>query len=204
MSATILWYSSRAVGVVSLVLFTAVVVLGIATAGRAASDAFPRAAVLRLHRTLSITATAFIAVHIATAILDSYVSISFWDIVVPFGSAFDPFWIGLGAVAIDLLIAIGFTSAFRRRLSLRAWRAVHLSAYAMWPIALLHGFGVSGGDGQQRWMIALDVVCIAAVLAALAFRLRPDRHPDTIARLSDGAADRPRGTRRDSVMTASS
>jgi len=53
-------------------------------------------------------------------------------------------------------------------------------------------------------MIALDVVCIAAVLAALAFRLRPDRHPDTIARLSDGAADRPRGTRRDSVMTASS
>src|SRR5664279_5323378 len=127
MNATVLWYSSRAVGVVCLVLFTAVVVLGIATAGRASSTAFPRAAVLRLHRALSIAATAFIAVHIATAILDSYVNISYWDIVVPFGSSFDPFWIGLGAVAIDLLIAIGITSAFRRRLSLRAWRAVHLS-----------------------------------------------------------------------------
>ena len=192
MNATVLWYSSRAVGVVSLVLFTAVVVLGIATAGRASSTAFPRAAVLRLHRALSITATAFIAVHIATAILDSYVNISYWDIVVPFGSSFDPFWIGLGAVAIDLLIAIGITSAFRRRLSLRAWRAVHLSAYAMWPIALIHGFGVSGGDGQQRWMIVLDIVCIAAVLGALAFRLRPDRHPDTIARRWDDATDRPR------------
>jgi hypothetical protein len=62
----------------------------------------------------------------------------------------------------------------------------------MWPIALIHGFGVSGGDGQQRWMIALDIVCIAAVLGALAFRLRPDRHPDTIARGWDDATDRPR------------
>jgi methionine sulfoxide reductase heme-binding subunit len=184
MNASILWYSSRAVGVVSLVLFTAVLVLGIATAGRAASPAFPRAAVLRLHRTLSITATAFIAVHILTAVLDGYVDISFWDTVVPFRSAFDPFWIGLGTVAIDLLIAIGVTSAFRRRLSLRAWRVVHLSAYAMWPIAVIHGFGVSGGDGHQRWMIALDVVCLAAVIGALAFRLRPDRHPDTVARRS--------------------
>ena len=190
MNAMILWYSSRALGVVSLVLFTAVVILGISTAGRAALTAFPRAAVLRLHRTLSITATAFIAVHIATAILDSYVSLSVWDVVVPFGSSFDPFWIGLGAVAVDLLIAIGISSAFRRRLSLRAWRAVHLSAYAMWPIALIHGFGVSGGDGQQRWMIALDIVCITAVLGALAFRLRPDRHPDTVARRSGGTAGR--------------
>ncbi len=192
MNATVLWYSSRAVGVVSLALFTAVLVLGIATAGRAGSSSFPRAAVLRLHRTLSIAATAFIAVHIATAILDSYVSISWLDIVVPFGSSFDPLWIGLGAVAVDLLIAIGITSAFRRRLSLRAWRAVHFSAYAMWPIALIHGFGVSGGDGRERWMIAVDIVCIAAVLGALAFRLRPDRHPDTVARRWHDSSDRGR------------
>src|SRR5664279_1993025 len=188
MNATILWYSSRAVGAVSLVLFSAVVVLGVATASRASTAWFPRAAVLRLHRTMSITAVAFLAVHIATAILDGYVHITFLDVVVPFGSAFDPFWIGLGAVAVDLLIAIGISSAFRRRLSLRGWRIVHLSAYAMWPIALAHGFGVSGGDGHRTWMIVLDAVCCAAVLLALAFRLRPDRHPDAIVRRSAAVA----------------
>jgi hypothetical protein len=31
-------------------------------------------------------------------------------------------------------------------------------------------------------MIVIDIVCVAAVLASLAYRLRPDRHPDTLAR----------------------
>jgi DMSO/TMAO reductase YedYZ heme-binding membrane subunit len=188
MNATILWYSSRAVGAVSLVLFTAVMVLGIATAGRASTSWFPRAALLRLHRTLSITALAFLTVHIATAILDGYVHITVLDVVVPFGSGFDPFWIGLGAVAVDLLIAIAVSSGFRRHLSVRSWRAVHLSAYAMWPLALAHGFGVAGGDGRRTWMIVLDAVSIAAVLVALALRLRPDRHPDAIVRRSAAVA----------------
>ena len=182
MDTQILWYASRATGAVSLVLFTAVMVLGIATAGRLGFAGFPRAAVLRLHRTLTLTAVAFIAVHIVTAIGDGYVDLNYWDVLVPFGAGFDPLWIGLGAVAIDLLIAIGITSALRRHLSVAVWRVVHFSAYAMWPLALLHGFGNSGGDGHKPWMIALDVACVTAVLAALAYRLRPDGHPDTMAR----------------------
>jgi len=72
----ILWYASRATGAVSLVLFTAVMVLGIATAGRLGFAGFPRAAVLRLHRTLTLTAVAFIAVHVVTAIGDGYVDLN--------------------------------------------------------------------------------------------------------------------------------
>jgi hypothetical protein len=49
-------------------------------------------------------------------------------------------------------------------------------------LALLHGFGVSGGDGRQAWMLMLDAVCILAVLVAVGYRIRPDRHPDTMAR----------------------
>ncbi|MEP6559894.1 MAG: ferric reductase-like transmembrane domain-containing protein [Nakamurella sp.] len=182
MNTEILWYSSRATGAVSLVLFTAVMVLGIATAGRAGLAGLPRAGVLRLHRTLTFTALAFLTVHIFTAIVDGYVDLSYLDVFVPFGAGFDPIWIGLAAVAVDLLVAIGITSALRRHLTPRVWRWVHLSAYAMWPLALLHGFGVSGGDGRQSWMLILDTVCIAAIVVALAYRLRPDRHPDTVAR----------------------
>ncbi len=182
MDTQLLWFASRATGAVSLVLFTAVMVLGILTAGRAEIAALPRAGVQRLHRALSMVSVAFLAVHIVTAIADGYVDLDYWDVILPFGAGYDPFWIGLATVAVDLLLAIGITSALRRRLPLRVWRAVHLTAYAMWPLALAHGWGVSGGDGHQLWMIVIDIVCIVAVLAAVAFRLRPDRHPDSVAR----------------------
>jgi hypothetical protein len=170
MDTQILWFASRATGAVSLVLFTAVMVLGIVTSGRLGLPGLPRAGVLRLHRNLTLVSMAFLAVHIVTAIADGYVDLSYWDVLIPFGAGFDPFWIGLATVAVGL------------RLSARVWRAVHLSAYAMWPLALLHGFGVSGGDGRQAWMLILDAVCILAVLVAVGYRIRPDRHPDTVAR----------------------
>ncbi len=182
MDTQILWFASRATGAVSLVLFTAVMVLGIVTSGRLGLPGLPRAGVLRLHRNLTLVSIAFLAVHIVTAIADGYVDLSYWDVLIPFDAGFDPFWIGLATVAVDLLIAIGITSALRLRLSARVWRAVHLCAYAMWPLALLHGFGVSGGDGREAWMLILDAVCILAVLVAIGYRIRPDRHPDTIAR----------------------
>ena len=182
MDPQILWYAGRATGAVSLALFTAVLVVGILTAGRAGVAGLPRAGVQRLHRSLSLVAIAFLTVHIVTTIVDGYVDIGWWDVVVPFAAGYDPFWVGLGTVAVDLLVAIGITSALRRRLPLGVWRVVHLTAYAMWPIALLHGWGVSGGDGRQTWLIVVDIVCAATVLAALGYRLRPDRHPDTMAR----------------------
>ena len=182
MDTQILWFASRATGAVSLVLFTAVMVLGIITAGRLGLPGLPRAGVLRLHRNLSLVSVAFLAVHIVTAIADGYVDLSYWDVLIPFGAGFDPFWIGLASVAVDLLIAIGITSALRLRLSAKVWRVIHLSAYAMWPLALLHGFGVAGGDGREPWLVVLDIICLASVVGFAVFRLMPDGHPDTMAR----------------------
>lgn len=189
MNDQLLWFVSRANGAVTLVLFTTVLVLGIVTAGRGRLAGLPRAGVLRLHRVVALLAVIFLVVHVVTAIVDGYVELSVWDVVVPFGAGYDPFWVGLAAVAVDLLLAIGLTSLVRRHLTLRAWKAVHLTAYVMWPLALLHGFGVSGGDGRQPWMIAVDLVCVGAVVTALAVRLRPDRHPDTAARATAAVAE---------------
>ncbi len=186
MDGQTLWYVSRAAGAVTLVLFTATVVLGVLTAGRAGGAVLTRAAVLRLHRSLSMTAMVFLALHIATAIADGYVDIGLVDVIVPFAAGYDPFWVGLGTVAVDLVIAVAVTSWFRRHLPVGLWRAVHLSAYAMWPIALLHGLRVAGGDGTTAWMLALDAACLSAVAVALVLRRGRARHPDS--RLRDTAA----------------
>jgi hypothetical protein len=43
---------------------------------------------------------------------------------------------------------------------------VHWFAYAMWPVALAHGIG-SGSDRSTIWMLAIDAVCLLAVIAVL-------------------------------------
>ena len=94
-----------------------------------------------VHRNASLLAMVFLCVHIATALLDGFAPIRLIDVIVPFGSAYRPLWLGFGAVAFDLLIAVTITSLLRRRLGYRAWRATHWAAYACWPVALLHGLG---------------------------------------------------------------
>ncbi|MEU5266570.1 ferric reductase-like transmembrane domain-containing protein [Amycolatopsis sp. NPDC021455] len=165
------WYFSRATGLVSLVLFTGVVVLGALGAGRFATREWPRFTVAAVHRNLALTSVAFLAAHIASAVLDGYVSLTWLDVVLPFGADYRPLWVGLGAVALDLLLAIVVTSLVRTRVPPRVWRAVHWLAYLCWPVALVHGLGMAENDAAHGWIVALDVLCVLAALGAVAYRI---------------------------------
>ncbi|MBY8876234.1 ferric reductase-like transmembrane domain-containing protein [Actinacidiphila acidipaludis] len=165
-----LWYATRAAGTASLVLLTLTVVLGIAAAGRYAPRNIGRFEVSALHRNLSLMTLVFLALHIVTAIADSFTHIGWPAAVVPFASSYRPLWVGLGAVALDLLLAVGITSAFRRRIGHRMWKAVHWSAYAAWPVALFHAAG-TGTDTRLTPQLLLYAACVAAVLGAVWWRL---------------------------------
>jgi predicted ferric reductase len=164
------WYLTRGSGVVSLILLTVSLVLGITTAVRWATAHWPRFVVEGLHKNVSLLAVVFLGVHIVTAIGDGYVPIRWIDAVVPFASKYQPLWLGLGALAFDLLIAVVVTSLLRVRLGHRVWRATHWLAYACWPIAVVHGLGI-GSDSGQPWMQAIDLVAVAAVVSAVCWRL---------------------------------
>lgn len=137
-STTALWYTSRATGVVSLILLSAVMIIGMLVNRQGRLPGLPRFAVLGLHRNLSLLAVAFVAVHVLTAVTDSFVSISLAAIVIPFVSSYEPLWLGLGAVSLDLMAAVIVTSLLRRHIGRRVWRAVHWLAYASWPVAVVH------------------------------------------------------------------
>jgi methionine sulfoxide reductase heme-binding subunit len=169
-STPALWYLARGSGAVSLCLLTLTVVLGIVTSARWATANWPRFVVAGLHRNLSLLAVAFLGLHVASVVVDGYVPIRWLDAVVPFASAYRPLWLGLGAVALDLLVAVLLTSLLRVHIGHRAWRAVHWAAYLCWPVALVHGFGM-GTDKRQLWMLALDILAIASFAAAAGWRL---------------------------------
>ncbi|MHB8440341.1 MAG: ferric reductase-like transmembrane domain-containing protein [Acidimicrobiales bacterium] len=165
----LLWYVTRGTGLVTLVLFSAVVALGVLTAGRVSTHKWPRFAWQELHRRLSLIAAVFLGLHIATTVLDTYVPISWFSAIVPFNTPYKTFWLGLGTIAVDLFLAVGITSMLRSRIPARVWRTVHWLAYLSWPVAVAHGLGM-GTDRVTSWVLWLNIVCIAAVVGAVSWR----------------------------------
>jgi sulfoxide reductase heme-binding subunit YedZ len=165
-----LWYATRATGLVTLLLLTASMVLGIITAGRFASEKWPRFVTVGLHRNVTLLVLAFLALHVGTTVLDTYTSIPATAAVIPFASSYKAPWLGLGAVAVDLLIAVLMTSLLRDRLGFRVWRGLHWLAYACWPVALIHGLG-TGTDRRTLWVFGAALGCGCAVAAAATWRL---------------------------------
>lgn len=163
------WYLMRGSGVVSLLLLTAVAALGVATVGGVRLGSMPRFATLALHRSLSLLAVAFLAVHVTSAVLDPYAAVGVVDALVPFEAASQPLAVGLGAVALDLVLALVVTGVLRRRIGRRAWRAIHWSAYAAWPAAWLHAL-VLGSDAGTPWMRGVLTLSFCAVAAAAMWR----------------------------------
>jgi sulfoxide reductase heme-binding subunit YedZ len=165
-----LWYLGRGTGVVALVLFTLAVVLGIGVRSGRPVGGLPRFGVHELHRSVSLLATSLLAVHVGTMLLDPYAQLRLLDVVLPFAGAYRPLWLGLGTLALDLLVAVVVTSLLRERIGRSGWRAVHWATYAIWPLALLHALG-KGTDGSTPWLRGIAVACGLSVAAVVAWRL---------------------------------
>src|SRR5579864_1757660 len=167
-SPTAYWYLTRGTGTVALVLLTLSVALGIANVRRLRTERMPRFVLDAVHRNVSLLAMVFLGLHIVTSLLDGFAPIRIVDVFIPFISVYRPLWLGFGAVALDLMVAIVITSLLRRRFGYRTWRITHWAAYASWPVALLHGLG-TGSDTKAGWMLVLVgglvIVMIVAVVS---------------------------------------
>ncbi|HTZ09974.1 MAG TPA: ferric reductase-like transmembrane domain-containing protein [Acidimicrobiales bacterium] len=170
MSSTVLWYATRATGLVAMVLLTATTVLGIVTANRGTSRRWPGFARQDLHRRISLLSVVFLTGHVLTSVLDTYVHIGWAAVVVPLASPYRRGWVAAGTVSLDLMAAVAVTSLLRHRLPARLWRAVHWLAYLSWPVAMAHALGM-GTDMRLGWVLDLCAACIAAVVGAGAWRI---------------------------------
>jgi methionine sulfoxide reductase heme-binding subunit len=188
MNDQVLWYTTRGAGAVSLVLLSAVVVLGLLARVRFETKAWPRFLSAAVHGDLALMTLVFLLLHIVTAVVDPFTHLGLVAAVVPFGSYYRTVWLGLGTIAFELLIAIVVTSLLRRFIGARVWRGIHWLAYASWPTAVIHGVG-TGTDRTALWMLVIDVVCVAAVAVALVWRVVA-APPDPLADERRVAAER--------------
>jgi hypothetical protein len=146
-----LWYTTRATGLVALVLLSGTMVLGILTAGRAPST-LPRYARVEIHRRVAVMTVVFLAIHVLTSVLDSYVDINWLAVVVPFTANYHTGWLALGTVGVDFFLAVAISSALRQHISARARRLWHWAAYLSRPVAVdCHGSSLSSRCAWPRW-----------------------------------------------------
>lgn len=168
------WYAARAAGIVAYILLTSVVAVGISLAGRLPGRGrwrrWPRFAVEDVHRAGGLLVGAFIAIHVLTIAIDSFLPFSVGQLAVPLTSTYRPIWVALGIVAAELLLALAVTNHYRDRMPRRWWRAAHYANFAVWAGATLHGMG-SGTDRSAPWMVAVYAVAVAAVTGAIAWRV---------------------------------
>lgn len=184
MNDPVLWFLNRSTGLVLIGLLTLATVLGVlATSGRAGRGV-PILVRQGIHRHVAVLSLTFLLAHIATAAIDDYVDIRWWQALVPwYGATYEPLALGLGTLASDLLVAVALTSALRTRLGRRSWHVVHLLSYVAWAVGIAHGLGIGTDlrDGVPLWF---TVGCVVVVLVASTWRLArvggADRMPEVV------------------------
>ena len=189
MSTQILWFATRGVGIVSLILFSAVACLGLLAVARTQSPRWPRFLTVELHRSLALLSVVFLGIHILTAVLDPFTKLGIGAALVPLASSYRPLPVAFGVVSLYLVLAIIVTSLLRERIGHRIWRVVHWASYAAWPLAVEHTL-TAGSDSFAVWMLAVQGVCILAVSAAFVWRVTSGgTNRSRLAAVTGGTAD---------------
>jgi DMSO/TMAO reductase YedYZ heme-binding membrane subunit len=172
-------------GVFALIALTAAVAAGLVASDRIIMSPGGRVVAQAVHRALSLAAVGFLATHVLLEVL-AHRSRPV-DAVAPFLASGRTLYVGLGTLASDLLLLILATGIARRRFAARgaaAWRAVHVTAYLAWPLAVAHG--LLAGRQAKPYVDWSYGACLAAVVLALLIRLvvamrsRPELAPQPV------------------------
>ncbi len=156
-------------GVFTLLSLTAVVVCGLVATDRLVLSPRLRVAMQSVHRAGAVGALGFLGIHIAVKVIERHTAVQ--NAVVPFTGRV-ALAVSLGTLAADLLVLIMATGVFRGRFAgcrrPWLWRVLHSTAYACWPIALVHG--LAAGRQAHVWVLWGYGLCAALVALALLVR----------------------------------
>lgn len=175
-TSSYLWYTTRATGIVTLILFTLVVALGTFVANRIGGTYIGRFELNELHRSVSVVAMVFLALHVVTTVVDSYVPTGVLSIFVPMTSSYKRLAVTLGAVAFDLILAVWISSLLKVRIANQSWRFIHWFSWLAFAAAVAHAL-LAGTDSRSGIGLVAVGVCAIVVTTAGIWRYvgRPTR-----------------------------
>ena len=165
--SAVTWDTARAGGFAAYILLSVAVSVGLVLRNRWQTPKWPRLITNELHGYLSLLALVFIVVHVLAVLVDPFTHFGLAEVLVPFVSHYRPVWMGLGIVALYLLLAVWLSSRLRTRIRYEAWRRIHVLAYGVYIAATIHGLG-TGSDTRSGWapiVYASSVVVVGGLAA---------------------------------------
>jgi sulfoxide reductase heme-binding subunit YedZ len=161
------WITSRAAGIVALLLSSISVCVGLLMGGRILKGRQPDLRVT--HEALSLATLAAIAVHGLTLIGDGFLHPSLGDVAVPFLSGYKTLWTSMGIVAFWAMLLLGLSYYARTRIGTQRWRKLHRFTALAWILGLAHSLG-EGTDAGQAWFLAMTAIVVLPAIALLLVR----------------------------------
>jgi sulfoxide reductase heme-binding subunit YedZ len=174
------WLTSRAAGIVALVLSSVSVSIGLLMGGRLLRGRGPDLRVT--HEALSLATLAALVVHGLTLIGDSYLHPNLADVAIPFVGSYKTLWTSTGIVAFWALLILGLSYYARTRIGPQRWRKLHRFTALAWALGIVHSLGM-GTDAGQTWFLAMTAIVVLPPLALLGVRwLGASLKPASVAR----------------------
>jgi predicted ferric reductase len=144
-SVQALWYVTRAAGLLAYLLLWLATAWGIAVSSKMVEPVLQGIFTYDFHQFLSLLAIGFVVLHVAVLLADRYLPFSIAAILVPFVAPYRPVWVGIGVIGFYLTLLVSVTFCIRRRIGMKAFRAIHLISYAAYVFAAIHGL-MAGTD----------------------------------------------------------
>lgn len=170
MSEQTWWFVARATGLVAYALLGVAVVGGLLLSTQLPGRRPPREWMVDWHRFVGALAVVFTTVHMAALLADSYIEFGLEDLFIPFVSPWRPVAVGLGVLALYLVLAVEVTSLLRRRLSPTLWRRTHYLSVPAFALATVHLL-LAGEDATDALVLIVVGGLIGMTVLLLCFRL---------------------------------
>jgi sulfoxide reductase heme-binding subunit YedZ len=163
------WILARAAGFAAYLLLSGAVLAGLVVKTRPFGRAVRGATVTDLHRTLALLGLGFVGLHAAALVLDTTVRITPTALLVPGLSAYRPIATAIGVLTAELMVLIYASFSLRKRIGIRAWRALHRLTFVVFATATVHGLA-AGTDSARPWAVSVYLAALGAVAFASAWR----------------------------------
>lgn len=156
------WVASRITAMLAYGALAASTIYGLGMTTRLLDRISRRLVNDTLHESLSFWGLLLGASHALLLLLDTYIGFSWDSILIPFVAPWRPLAVGLGPIALYLLILLVVTSKARRFIGLRLWRVIHLLAFVAFGLITAHGF-LAGTESTLPWAKVIYVTAAALV-----------------------------------------
>lgn len=166
----ITWFMIRGSGLAAFALLSASMIWGLLVSGKMLGRAVKAKGLQWLHESLGLAAVVATLVHMIALSMDEFIDFTWFDILVPGVSTWEPLATALGIVAFWTLVAVSFSFYLKKRIGQAAWRSIHYMSFGAFAAVSAHGI-MAGTDTLNPWVAGSYAAAAVSVVLLTVIRI---------------------------------